>query len=475
MDPEGLEVSEVCFHKKIAENRTIQSSHRTENIILNLISIYGQSCSFKSLERVRDSVNESRKFFLDWEASQPRPSQKLQELRASQQSDAQNCSNSNSLLIEDTNNSNVASIQPIAQRFKGSGVPREGCVGAHVATQVHCGENISEFDCDLKREMERVKRKKNCANFSSQKFSRFHADVDAPATAKVHSGHPSNAGASDTPLLEKLTRKSAMQAKKCSGMSVKERLMNDNGKIFKIPRREVKPSANKAKLNDWLAQNKKQSIKRKLREDQNEFKTHINSKRMKITQIDPNESCAQLKQTLTTQLNSKHVLKHSLIPRPIHSTKANLNKETSLTVAKQTGVNDVKVTQPESIKPLSATGAQATVHKSFIPRLVKVTKQSPGNAVNHIPNANNKPAKINNLKPTSLNRKPTAVNSRVYPPTYSVTQKFHDCFKQINTCAKDPSKTNVKYQHKKLINSHKHTSLKVNKLSAVNIVKPIPR
>ena len=38
MDPKGPEVSEVCFHKKIAENRTIQSIHRTENIIVNLIT-----------------------------------------------------------------------------------------------------------------------------------------------------------------------------------------------------------------------------------------------------------------------------------------------------------------------------------------------------------------------------------------------------------------------------------------------------
>ena len=43
MDPEGLEVSEACFHKKVAQNRTIQSMTGTENIFQNLITMYGQS------------------------------------------------------------------------------------------------------------------------------------------------------------------------------------------------------------------------------------------------------------------------------------------------------------------------------------------------------------------------------------------------------------------------------------------------
>ena len=426
MEPEGLEVSEVCFHKKIAENRTIQSIHRIENILLNLINIYRQNCSFKSPERIRHSMNESRKFFLDWESSQPRPSQKLREVHTSQ-SDKQNYHESNGLLIENTDNSDVFLINRITQPFMSSELLWE-CAGAcdtgvHVAAQVQRAENMSEFDCELKREMERVKRQRNCAEFSNGNISRFHANLSAQTSTKVSSVKPLNATTNDVSLSEPVVNKSITQAKKRSVMSVKERLMNESGKILKIPRREVKPSANKAKLDDWLARNKRQPIKRKLNEDQSECQTQINSKRMKLTQSDTERRYCQLKPSLTTPLNSKHAAKKSLIPRPIHSVKANPRKQPSVIAGKQTNGGTILMSHSRGIKHLSALHTEGKVHKSFIPILVRpVNKQIPDN---RIVNAN--------TKPTLINRKTTAVTSCRHAPTHNVTRTSFNRVKPIHT------------------------------------------
>ena len=423
MGPEGLEVSEVCFHRKIAENRTIQSIHRIENILLNLIKKYGQSCSFKSPERIRHSLNESREFFLDWESSQPRPSQKLREVRTSQ-SDKRTHNKSNDLLIEDTDESNVRSINGIAQPFMSSELLWECAgtcdTGVDVAAQVHLAENMSEFDCNLKREMERVKRQRNCAEFSNGNISRFHANLSAQTSTKVSSVKPLNATTNDVSLSEPVVNKSTTQAKV---MSVKERLMNESGKILKIPRREVKPSANKAKLHDWLARNKRQPIKRKLNAAQSECQTQINSKRMKLTQSDTERSYCQLKPSLTTPLNSKHAAKKSLIPRPIHSVKANPSKQSSVIAGKQTNGGTILMSHSRGIKHLSALHTEAKVHKSFIPILVRpVNKQIPDN---RIVNAN--------TKPTLINRKTTAVTSCRHAPTHNVTRTSFNRVKLIHT------------------------------------------
>ena len=422
MEPEGLKVSEVCFHKKVAENRTIQSIHRIENILLNLINIYGQSCSFKSPERIRHSMNESREFFLDWESSQPRPSQKLREVRTSQ-SDKRTDIKSNDLLIEDTDDSNVRSINGITQPFMSSELLRE-CAGAcdtgvHVAAQVQRAENMSKFDCDLKREMERVKRQRNCAEFSNGNISCFHANLSAQTSTTVSSVKPLNATTNDVSLSEPVVNKSTTHAKV---MSVKERLMNESGKILKIPRREVKPSANKAKLDDWLAQNKRQPIKRKLNGDQSECQTQINSKRMKLTQSDTERNYYRLKPSLTTPLNSKHAAKKSLIPRPIHSVNANSIKQSSIVAGKHTNAGNVHMSHSRGIKHLSVLHTEASVHRSLIPRLVKtVSKQT---ADNRVINAN--------TKPTLLHRKTATVTSHGHAPTHSVTHASYNRIKPNN-------------------------------------------
>ena len=473
MEPERLEVSEVCFHKKVAENRTIQSIHRIENILLNLINIYGQSCSFKSPERIRHSMNESREFFLDWESSQPRPSQKLREVRTSQ-SDKRTHNKSKDLLIEDTDDSNVPSINGITQPFMSSELLRE-CAGAcdtdvHMAAQVQRAESMSEFDCDLRREMERVKRQRNCAEFSNGNISRFHANFSAQTSTKVSSVKPLNATTNDVSLSEHVVNKSTTQAKKRSAMSVKERLMMESGKILKIPKREVKPYANKAKLDDWLARNKRQSIKRKLNDDQSEHQMHINSKRVKLTQSDTEQTCVQLQPSLTTPLNSKRAAKKSSIPRPIHSVNANPIKQSSIVAGKHTNARNVHMSHSRGIKHLSVLHTEANVHRSLTPRLVKpVNKQTADNRV------------INgNTKPTLLHRKTAAVTSHGHAPTHSVTHASYNHIKPNNRVkpiytheagsVKPASTKNIQT----VSSSGKYTSSKVNNTSRVTIVKPTP-
>ena len=491
MEPEGLEVSEVCFHKKIAENRTIQSIHRTENILLNLISIYGQNCSFKSQERARDSVNESRKFFLDWESSQSRPSQKLREVRASQR-DAQNYHESNGLLIEDTPNSNVAPVNAIKEPVVMFEIPREYGNGVHVTAHVQRGESMSDFDCDLSREIERVKRKRNCADFNSQKFSRFHANlIGAQTSTQAPLVKRSNATTSEVTLSQEVFNKSATQAKQRSAMSIKEKLMNDSGKIFIIPKRDIKPSANRAKLNDWLARNKKQPMKRKLSEDESESRTHINSKSVKMTlsQSATEQSSVQLKPRLSTPLNSKYVAKKSLIPRPTHSaTQRNKKQPIKRKLSEDESESGthihrkrVKMTQSDTeqsfvqLKSRLSTplNSKYVAKKSLIPRPTHSVKPNPNKQsyviaskysdVGNVPmshsryrkyfSASRTEAKIHkslipilikpvnkqtpdnrivntNIKSTLLNKKTTVTS---HASTHSVTHVSYNCIKPMHT------------------------------------------
>ena len=141
---------------------------------------------------------------------------------------------------------------------------------------------MSQFDCDLKREVDRVTRQRSCTDFNVQMLSRFHGDLTAQTGMTVPPNKSFNNVASCFPLSQPVSAGCAIDKKKSSPMSIKERLMNESGKIFKIPKREIRPSANKAKLNDWLAHNKKQPIKRKLNND-DDCETPLNSKRIKIT------------------------------------------------------------------------------------------------------------------------------------------------------------------------------------------------
>ena len=319
---------------------------------------------------------------------------------------------------------------------------------------------MSDFDCDLKREIERVKRKRNCADFNSQKLSRFHADVGAQTTTKVPSIGPSNATTNHVTLSQQVLYKSTTQAKKHSAMSIKQRLMNDSGKIFKIVKREIKPSADKAKLNEWLAQNKKQPIKRKFSEDQREFQTHINSKRVKMTQHDTERGCVQIQSGLQTPLNIKHAAKKSLIPRPIHSVKGNHSKQSSVIPGKQTDTGNVHNPHSRWMKHLSALGTETKVHKSLIPTLMKpVNKQTPDN---HIIKTN--------TKPTLLNSKQT-FTSHEHAPTYSVT---YNRVKPIHADDIGSVKPTSSKSIQTASSRGKQTSLKVNKPRGVNVVKPSP-
>ena len=460
MEPEGLEVSEVCFHKKIAENRTIQSIHRTENIIENLTKIYSETCTFKSLEIIRNSIKESRKFFLEWESDQPRPSQKVRQARISKQNDVQMHQGVDCGSVGNANISNLAPAYSMA--IASSETAREFGTDDNEAIKVRVEGSMSQFDCDLKREVERVMRQKNCAHFNGQMLSRFHGDLSAQTGLTVPPSKSSNAVTNRLPLSRSVTEK------KSSPVSIKQRLMNESGKIFKIAKREIRPSANKAKLNDWLAHNKRQPIKRKLNED-DDCETHIIGKRVKMTQIDERERSVGLQHRLPTSVNSKRAPEKSLIPRPIQSEKTN-NTQTSNVVCKEKHINKAMLNQSECIKPVSASRSEAMVHESFIPRLVKVTKQCPVIGVNHITNANNKLTKANNFKPASVNSKAEAVNSKKNAPTFSVKQTSCKDVKPLHM------HDTLSIKSKSIISKQTFLSKQIyTSFTVTNSMKPTPR
>ena len=305
-------------------------------------------------------------------------------------------------------------------------------------------------------------------------LSRFYGDLTAQIGMTVPPNKSFNNVASCFPLSLPVSAGCAIEEKKkSSSMSIKERLMNESGKIFKIAKREIRPSANKAKLNDWLAHNKKQPIKRKLNGD-DDCETHINSKRVKITQNDVRKSGIELQHRLPVPLNNKHAPKKSLIPRSIQSNKAN-NTQTPSVSCKDKHINKALLSQSECIKPVPASLSEATVHKSFIPRPNKVNREYPVNSMNHLTNTSNKLTKANNFKPVSANCKPEAVNTERSAHTSSIKQTSYKDVKPVHMHSARSMKPTSIISKQTSLSNQIYTSFTVSRQTGANSTKPTPR
>ena len=395
----------------------------------------------------------------------------MREAHISRQNDVQMHQGVNCGSVGNTNNSNLAPVYSIA--IASSEIAYEFVTDSNEAKKLLGEGTISQFDCDLKREVDRVTRQRNCTDFNVQMLSRFHGDLTAQTGMTVPPNKSFNNVASCFPLSQPVSAGCAIDKTKSSPMSIKERLMNESGKIFKIPKREIRPSANKAKLNDWLAHNKKQPIKRKLNND-DDCETHINSKRIKITETDVRESCIELQHRLPIPLNNKHAHKKSLIPRLIQSDKAN-NTQTSSVSCKDKHINKAMLSQSECIKPVPASLSEAIVHKSFIPRLVKVNRHPAVNGINHITSTSNKLTKANNFKPVSVSCKPEAVNTERNAHTSSIKHTFYKDVKPMHMHL-TPSMIPTSIISKQTSLSNQiHTSFTVSRQTGANSTKPTLR